>query len=340
MTVVPNDVAVVSINAPATPAVLGTNPVTVTIRNEGTATLTSATLTYTVNNGATPATNSQTFNGLSLGYRATQQLTFTTPISLAQAGTFTLTVTGSLPNGQPDGNASNNLQTITFDQNQPANDEPCGALALTGQLTSTTANCTTSTIGGIVNSLPTCSNAQLPKDAWFTWTPTVSNPTLYFGGNAAGLVRVFTAATCATGFVQVTCRASAGPNTSLGAVAFTGLTAGTRYYLAVSGYASNDPTGPFTIGLTPLGTRPQTNAPALAVFPNPTATGSFTLRLADGSARTGRLQLLNALGQAVRTQALTAAPEQQVSTRGLAPGLYTLLVQAGAETLTRKVVVE
>ncbi|MBF9141716.1 beta strand repeat-containing protein [Hymenobacter properus] len=340
MTVVPNDVAVVSINAPTTTGVLGTNPVTVTIRNDGTATLTAVTLSYTVTNGATPAANSQTFTGLNLGYRATQQLSFSTPITLAQVGTFTLTVTGSLPNGQPDGYAANNSQTITFDQIQPPNDEPCNAIALTGQLNGSTVNCTTSVSGGIINSLPTCSGAQLPKDAWFTWTPTVSNPTLYFGGNAAGLVRVFTAATCTTGFVQVACRASTGPNTSLGAVAFTGLTAGTQYYLAVSGYASSDPTGPFTIGLTPLGTRPQTNAAALAVFPNPTATGAFTLRLTDGSARTGRLQLLNALGQAVRTQELTAASEQQVSTRGLAPGLYTLLVQAGTETLTRKVVVE
>ncbi|MDO7850541.1 CARDB domain-containing protein [Hymenobacter convexus] len=340
LTVVTNDVAVLSINAPATPAVLGTNPVTVTIRNDGTAPLTSVTLSYAVNNSATPATNSQTFTGLNLAYRATQQLAFTAPIVLTQAGTYTLTVTGSLPNGQPDGNAANNTQTITFDQPTPAYDEPCGALALTGQITASNANCTTSGGGDILNSLPTCSGAQLPKDAWFTWTPSVSNPTLYFSGNAAGLVRVFTAATCSTGFVQVACRASAGANTSLGTVALTGLTAGQRYYLAVSGYASADPTGPFTIGLTPLGTRPQTNAAALTVFPNPTATGAFTLRLSGLEARTGRLQLLNALGQVVRAQPLTAAPEQQVSTRGLAPGLYTLLVQAGAETLTRKVVVE
>ncbi|MDO7844965.1 right-handed parallel beta-helix repeat-containing protein [Hymenobacter sp. M29] len=340
LTVVPNDVAVLSINAPATPAVLGTNPVTVTIRNDGTAPLTSVTLSYAVNNGATPATNSQTFTGLNLAYRATQQLTFTTPIALTQAGTYTLSVTGSLPNGQPDGNAANNTQTITFDQLTPAYDEPCGAIALTGQITASNVNCTTSTIGGIVNTLPTCSNAQLPKDAWFTWTPAVSNPTLYFSGNAAGLVRVFTATTCSTGFVQVACRASAGANTSLGNVALTGLTAGQRYYLAVSGYASNDPTGSFTVGLVPLGTRPQTNAAALTVFPNPTATGAFTLRLSGLDARAGRLQLLNALGQVVRAQALTTATEQQVSTRDLAPGLYTLLVQAGAETLTRKVVVE
>jgi hypothetical protein len=340
MTVVPNDVAVAGINAPTTPAVLGTNPVTVTIRNEGTAVLTSATLSYAVNNGATPATTAQTFSGLNLAPRATQQLTFTTPITLTQLGNYTLTVTGSLPNGQPDGNAYNNSQTVSFDQLTPPNDEPCGATALTGQTTGSNVNCTTSSVGGIANSLPACSGAQLPKDVWFAWTPTAGSATLYFSGNPAGMVRVFTAATCSTGFVQVACRTSGAPNTSLGAVALTSLTAGQRYYLAVSGFGTNDQTGSFAIGLAPLGTRPQANASALQVFPNPTATGAFTLRLTDVKSHSGTLMLLNALGQAMRSQPLTAAPEQQVVTQGLAPGLYTLLVQAGAETFTRKVVVE
>jgi hypothetical protein len=340
ITIVPNDVAVVSVDAPATPAVLGSNPVTVTIRNEGTAVLTSATLSYAVNNGATPAANSQVFSGLNLAARATQQLTFITPIALAQAGTYTLTVTGSLPNGQPDGNTFNNAQTVTFDQLTPANDEPCGAVALTGQIIGSNANCTTSSGGGIATSLPACSGAQLPKDAWFSWTPGASNATLYFSGSPAGMVRVFTAATCSTGFVQVACRTSGAANTSLGAVALTGLTAGQRYYLAVSGYGTNDLTGSFAIGLAPLSARPQTNAATLQVFPNPTATGAFTLRLTDGSFHSGTLTLLNTLGQVVRTQRIVNSAEQTVSTRGLTPGLYTLLIQNGSNALTHKVMVE
>ncbi|WP_201978956.1 CARDB domain-containing protein [Hymenobacter rubidus] len=340
MTIVPNDVAVSSISAPATPAVLGANPVTVTIRNGGTAVLTSATLSYVVNNGAAPASNSQVFSGLSLAPRATQQLTFTTPITLAQAGTYTLTVTGSLPNGQPDGNAFNDAQTVVFDQLTPANDEPCGAVVLTGPLTGSNLNCTTSVGGGIANSLPTCSGAQLPKDVWFSWTPTTASAVLTFSGNAAGMVRVFTATTCSTGFVQVACRTSGAANTSLGAVTLTGLTAGLRYYLAVSGYASTDTPGSFTIGFTPLSARNAANSAALLVFPNPTATGEFTLRLTSGKAAAGTLTLLNALGQSVRTQPLAGTEEQRVVTRGLAPGLYTLLVQTGSEVLTRKVMVE
>jgi hypothetical protein len=340
MTVAPNDVAVESINAPTTPAVLGSNVVTVTIRNYGTAALTSATLSYTVNNGATPATNAQTFSGLNLARLATQQLTFTTPVTLAQLGTYTLTVTGSLPNGQPDGNTSNNAQTVTFDQLTPANDEPCGAVVLTGQVTGSNANCTTSTGGNIANSLPACSGAQLPKDVWFTWTPAASSATLYFGGNPAGMVRVYTAANCSTAFAQVACRTSGAANTSLGAVALTGLTAGQRYFLAVSGFGSNDQTGSFTIGLTPLSTRIQTNSADLVVFPNPSNIGQMTLTRPSLSGA-GQATLFNALGQMVLSKPLpNGSTEQTLSTRELASGVYTLRVVVGSMVLTRKVVLE
>jgi parallel beta-helix repeat protein len=340
LTIVANDVAVLSIDAPTSPAALGTNPVTVTIRNGGTAVLNSVTLTYSVNNGATPATNAQTFTGLNLAAGADRQLTFTTGVTLTQLGTFTLTVTGSLPNGQADGNASNNTQSITFDQLTPPNDEPCAAVTLAGQVNSSNSNSTTSTGGGLSNALPTCSGTLGPKDVWFVWTPTTTSATLYTSGNAAGLLRVFTAANCSTSFSQVFCQASNGPGLPVGNVTVSGLTAGQRYYVAVSGFAAGDQTGAFTISTTVLGTRAQTNAAALKVFPNPTATGAFTLRLEGLSGKTGSVELLNALGQSVRREALAATGEQPVSTRGLAAGLYTLRVQVGADVMTRKVVVE
>ncbi|RTQ45811.1 T9SS type A sorting domain-containing protein [Hymenobacter gummosus] len=340
LTIVANDVAVISIDAPVTPAVLGSNPVRVTIRNGGTAVLNSVTLSYTVNNGATPATNSEVFNNLNLAAGQDRQLTFGTGITLTQIGTFTLTVTGSLPNGQPDGNAANNSQTVTFDQLTPPNDEPCAAVVLNGVVNSSNSASTTSQGGGLVNSTPTCSGALAPKDVWFLWTPTTATATLYTSGDAAGQIRVFTAANCSTSFSQVFCQASAGPGLNIGAVTVTGLTPNQRYYVAVSGFSSGDQTGPFTISTTALSTRTQTNAAALKVFPNPTATGSFTLKLDGLGGKTGTVELLNALGQTVRREALATAGEQQVSTRGLAAGLYTLRVQVGTDVMTRKVVLE
>jgi hypothetical protein len=75
------------------------------------------------------------------------------------------------------------------------------------------------------------------------------------------------------------------------------------------------------------------------VYPNPSGTGQLALRLPAGPAA-GTLELLNALGQQVRQQALTGAAEQTLSTRGLAAGVYTLRLLRGAEVLTKKVVLE
>ncbi|RAK68077.1 beta strand repeat-containing protein [Hymenobacter edaphi] len=331
-----NDVDVVSIDAPTTPAVLGVNPVLVTIRNGGTAVLTSATLTYTLN-GGTPVV--QNFTGLSLGSGSSQQLTFTTGVTLTQLATYTLTVTGSLPNGQPDANAANNTRTVTFDQLTPPNDDPCTAVSLAGgSVTSSNANSTVSIFSGIT--LPACSPAQSPKDVWFTFTATSSSTVLYISGDPAGMVRVFSTPSCSAGpFTQVFCQASGSANTSVGTVTVTGLTPNQLYYVAVSGYASNDTGGSFVIGLTPLSSRTQTNAAALAVYPNPSATGQLAVKLA-GYTGAGSIELVNALGQTVRRQALQGSGEQQVSTLGLAAGLYTLRLQAGHEVLTRKVVLQ
>ena len=337
---VPNDVAVLSIDAPVSPAVLGSNPVLVTIRNGGTATLNSVTLSYTINNGATPATNSQVFTGLNLAPGADRQLTFTTGVTLAQIGTYTLTVTGSLPNGQADGNAANNTQTVTFEQLMPPNDEPCAATTLTANssITSSNANSTTSnTQSGIL--LPACSPAQAPRDVWFSFTAPAANVTLAISGDAAGMVRLYTAATCSTGFVPVFCQASGAANTSVGNVNLSGLVANQRYYVAISGYSSGEAGGPFTIGLGALSSHSAASAAALAVYPNPSATGQLAVKL-TGYSGTATVELVNSLGQVVRQQVLPLGTEQQVVTRGLATGVYSLRIHAGHEVLTRKVVLQ
>jgi len=332
-----DDAAVVSIDSPTSPATPGLNTVRVTIRNGGTAVLTAVTLRYVLNSG-TPVV--QTFTGLNLASGATQQLTFTQGL-LALSGTNTLTVTASLPNGNPDGNASNDSQTITFTQPTPANDEPCTAVTLTNGTVTASSNsgASTSAQAGIVT--PSCAGGALPKDVWFAFTPSGTSTTLTLTGNAAGTVRIFSSSDCANGpFSQVFCQGSGASNTPVGTVTVTGLVPSQRYYVAVSGFNSSDPTGAFTIGATALlGTR-ATASTALAVFPNPSATGQLTLRLATGLGSTGTVALVNALGQVVQQQPLTAAAEQLVPTRGLAAGVYTLRVQAGAEVMTRKVVLQ
>ncbi|MBO0356419.1 right-handed parallel beta-helix repeat-containing protein [Hymenobacter sp. BT186] len=331
-----NDVELLSIDSPVTPATPGTNPVTVTIRNNGTVTLTSVTLSYALN-GGTP--QQQVFTALTLASGATQQLTFTQGV-VAPSGPNTIVVTASLPNGGTDSDPSNNTKTATFNQPTPNNDEPCTAIALgTGSITGSNSGSSTSVQPGLLTA-PSCSPASAPRDVWFTFTAASASRTLYLAGNPAGMVRVFSSPSCSAGpFTQVFCQGSNLSNTSVGTVNITGLTSGQLYYVAVSGYGSNDFTGAFTISTTPLSTRSSSNSAALSVFPNPSATGQLTLRLTELKGA-GTVELVNALGQRVLAQPLAATGEQQLSTRGLATGLYTLRVQVAGQVLTRKVVLQ
>ena len=223
----------------------------------------------------------------------------------------------------------------------PTNDDPCGAVTLgAATVNGSTSGATTSAQAGIP--LPTCSSAQLPKDVWFAFTATTTSYRLAVTGTAAGLVRVLTSPSCSAGpFAQLPngCFAGPGPNQNVGPVALSGLTVGTRYYVAVSGYSSSDTPGSFTILGTVTATRAQADTDALLVYPNPSNTGQLTLRLSNVS-KAGEATLLNALGQVVATKSLSATTEQTLNTRGLATGVYTLRVTVAGQVLTRKVVLE
>ena len=87
---------------------------------------------------------------------------------------------------------------------------------------------------------------------------------------------------------------------------------------------------------TPIVTARPTAAD-LALYPNP-AHEAFTVQLPAGVSP-GSAELLNALGQVVRRPAVGAA-SFRVETSGLAPGVYTLRLQAGGAALARRVVVQ
>ena len=221
----------------------------------------------------------------------------------------------------------------------PANDDPCGAVAF-GSTPVTGSNVGATTTANLAN--PICSTASQPKDVWFSFVPNTTSTTLTLTGAPAGTVRVYSGASCSATLTLLTCASSGANNTALtNPMSVTGLTAGQRYYVAVSGYGSNDTGGSFTITGTGLvtATRIQTDTEALLVYPNPSSTGQLTLKL-SGLNAAGSATLLNALGQRVRTKALTAAAEQTLDTHGLAAGVYTLRVDAGSQVLTRKVVLE
>ncbi|WP_170061870.1 fibronectin type III domain-containing protein [Hymenobacter chitinivorans] len=234
---------------------------------------------------------------------------------------------------------------------EPANNDACGALPLpiaTAACTPVGGNntgATTSGASGYVN--PGCSTSNSPKDVWFTMTTsaTAAGVQITTTGGPAGQVRIFTAASCSTAFTQVACQASAGNNQTVGSFDVA-LEPNTTYYVMVAGYGSNDATGAFTICArqTILSSAKELPGGEVSVFPNPSNTGTITLRVRGAEqARTVQATLLNALGQQVLTQALAGRAgtvEAPLSVQGLAPGIYTLRVRVNDYTITRKVVLE
>lgn len=83
----------------------------VRIQNNGVTTITSVTVSYTVNGN--PG-GTQTFTGLNILTGYSTVVTFTTPFNLTTAGTYNFAYTVSAPNGGVDQVATNNSSTGTF----------------------------------------------------------------------------------------------------------------------------------------------------------------------------------------------------------------------------------
>ena len=127
----------------------------------------------------------------------------------------------------------------------------------------------------------------------------------------------------------------------------TPLAAGTTYSFSVTATeAASLLTGRFTLqfsSASPLATAASLVATEVTVYPNP-AHGRFTVLVpAVASAPAVQAELLNTLGQVVRRQsaALPAAGATlTVETAGLAAGVYTLRLTAGASILAKRVVLQ
>ncbi|MCC2548037.1 T9SS type A sorting domain-containing protein [Hymenobacter sp. BT175] len=115
------------------------------------------------------------------------------------------------------------------------------------------------------------------------------------------------------------------------------LTGTTRYSFQTTGTTAN---GRFYLELRSTGalsTASQVLSQQVQLYPNP-AHGQFRVLL-PASVASAQLTLLNALGQTVRTLNATGT-STLVDASGLAQGVYTLRVQAGAATATKRLVIE
>ena len=168
--------------------------------------------------------------------------------------------------------------------------------------------------------------------------------------------------------VPLTLRATAAGTYALSAAALLNLPAGLPVYLTdarTGRHTLLSGTAAYTFGLTaaevaapvagrfalhfgplaaPLAATSGLSAASLGLYPNPAHASATLLVPAVAGASSARATLYNALGQPVRTFAPAALPAEGLSTTlnlaGIAPGLYTLRVQAGAASAARKLVVE
>ena len=128
----------------------------------------------------------------------------------------------------------------------------------------------------------------------------------------------------------------------------TQLTGTSRYAFALTATEAAAPiAGRFALHFGPLGSALATSTAlnaALGLYPNPAHASVRLLVPAVAGATAVQATLLNALGQQVRAFAPIALSAEGLNTNldltGIAPGLYTLRVQAGAASAARKLVVE
>jgi hypothetical protein len=107
-----------------------------------------------------------------------------------------------------------------------------------------------------------------------------------------------------------------------------------------SAYGYDSSSAPYLhVVYTPAGINEAQNVPvqmtAFAITPNPTSRALWVTGL---PATPSRLTLRSALGETVRSHALPQSGKTQLDLRGLPPGVYMATLQAGPQSLIRKLV--
>jgi hypothetical protein len=134
------------------------------------------------------------------------------------------------------------------------------------------------------------------------------------------------------------------PNPGSTPVTLTGLTPNTAYTVTVTPNCATGtaPTSSTTFN-TILGARSAVGMALLNVFPNPAHTAFSVSIPAVSGAQRATVELLNAVGQTIRTQTVglnVDGAQTTMDVTGLATGLYVVRVQAGAATATVRLTVE
>ena len=218
----------------------------------------------------------------------------------------------------------------------PANDEPCGATVLTLQGPLCMAPTVSTNVGATVttpNGYPFLGHIN---DVWFRFTTAATGPasfgaTITVNGNAATVVRLFAAASCAGPFASIGLSVSNQANTTAPRLIVQSLLPGTTYYVQVAGrVAPADLPGPFTICVSDGPSTP-CGLPTVVSFTGTGAT-TGTVVFAPGVNNVGpfTISIQNVSSAGPPSTSTTGSSAMPLPINSLQPGFtYTATVTAG-----------
>ncbi len=332
------------------------------VTNVGGAALTNVPVTLAVT-GVTSFTNTQTIAALASGASAT--VTFAA-YPVTTLGTNTVTVTVAAPGDLVAANNSASSSQLVADRlayTDPAVTTFAGSLGSVAANSYLFVKYTTTGPANVTAITPTFGGAGMAGDTYqvlvYDATGTGGTPgaaPLYTSPArprpvAAGPDVVTITPTAVNGAFFVATKQLAANNIGLSYQSESPLRPGIFYFSANGTSFTDLSTSTFparlaieaTVISTVSATRAVLAGGELAVFPNP-AHGAFTVAVpALASPQPGVLEVINALGQVVRTQALapaSRATQVSVDAATLAPGIYTVRVRAGAEAAAVRLTVQ
>lgn len=339
---VANDAGISAIATPSSSITTASATSSVTLKNFGSATLTTVKILYKVDNGT-----ERTFNWTgALASNATATVTLGTITGYA-VGSHTFTARTQLPNNVADVNAANDALTSSFTYTLP----------VTCSNDNETANNTAT--GAIVLGVNTTKLSQIGSTTdvdYYKFTTTATAPKIRITLSTLPAdfdVRLYAATS--TGAIGT--QLAIGQNGSITAeqIIYNTATTGATYYIQVYGYASSYSTSScYTLGINTSSTNYMRPAPekrvldkesdfaTLSVFPNPTddistlnfkalTEGEYTLHIID---LTGKEVLRET------TQCTEGDNQIVLKTNTITSGMYIIKIENGDQEETTKLLIK
>ena len=339
------DAGISAITTPSGTVTTASVTPSVTLKNIGTVTLTSATIFYRVDNGTEA---SKAWTG-SLAANATVVVALNS-ITGYTAGAHTFTARTASPNGSTDANTTNDALTSNFTY----------TVSTCSNSNETTNNAAT---GATVVAVNTTTNSQIGLKGdvdYYKFTTTTSAPKIQVTlTNLPADYDIVLYKSKANGTIGTQIGSSTNGTTTNEIIKYNTATAGATYYIKVSGYGGVfSTTTCYALGVQTSGVNFSQEIPLIAngknlddeteqvsqlsVYPNP-AKDDFKVQFVSATGGNYEMSIFDATGKKVLNQQKTfekGLNSAQIQTNHFTKGMYLLVLKNETESLTQKVIIE